>query len=69
MNHHFDTRETRDPRQRELDLMGHLPGLVAKALKAPRRFTPAITQLLAVAVVRIPYCCPVADPMVTAAPG
>ena len=32
---HFDSRETRDPRQRELDLMGHLPGLVANALKAP----------------------------------
>jgi phenylacetate-CoA ligase len=35
MTQHFDTRETRDPRQRELDLMGHLPGLIAKALKAP----------------------------------
>jgi phenylacetate-CoA ligase len=35
MNHHFDTRETRETRQRELDLMGHLPGLIAKALKAP----------------------------------
>ncbi len=35
MNHHFDTRETRDPRQRELDLLGHLTGLIAKALKAP----------------------------------
>jgi phenylacetate-CoA ligase len=35
MSHHFDARETRDPRQRELDLMGHLPGLLAKALKAP----------------------------------
>jgi len=34
MPQHFDTRETRDPRQRELDLMGHLPGLVANALKA-----------------------------------
>lgn len=34
MNPHFDTRETRDPRQRELDLLGHLPGVVAKALKA-----------------------------------
>jgi phenylacetate-CoA ligase len=35
MNPNFDTRETRDPRQRELDLLGHLPGLIAKALKAP----------------------------------
>lgn len=35
MTQHYDTRETRDPRQRELDLMGHLPGLVANALKAP----------------------------------
>jgi phenylacetate-CoA ligase len=35
MTQHFDNRETRDPRQRELDLMGHLPGLIAKALKAP----------------------------------
>jgi phenylacetate-CoA ligase len=35
MSQHFDSRETRDPRQRELDLMGHLPGLVANALKAP----------------------------------
>jgi phenylacetate-CoA ligase len=35
MTHHLDNRETRDPRQRELDLMGHLPGLLARALKAP----------------------------------
>ncbi len=35
MTQHFDSRETRDPRQRELDLMGHLPGLIAKALKVP----------------------------------
>jgi phenylacetate-CoA ligase len=35
MTHHLDTRETRDPRSRELDLMGHLPGLLAKALKSP----------------------------------
>lgn len=35
MPQHFDSRETRDPRQRELDLMGHLSGLVANALKAP----------------------------------
>jgi phenylacetate-CoA ligase len=35
MTQHFDSRETRDPRQRELDLMGHLPGLIAKALKTP----------------------------------
>jgi phenylacetate-CoA ligase len=35
MTHHLDNRETRDPRQRELDLMGHLPGLLAKALKSP----------------------------------
>lgn len=34
MTSHLDTRETRDVRQRELDLMGHLPGLVANALKA-----------------------------------
>jgi phenylacetate-CoA ligase len=32
---HYDGRETRDPRQRELDVMGHLPGLVASALKFP----------------------------------
>ena len=35
MTHHFDNRETRDHRQRELDLLGHLPGVLAKALKAP----------------------------------
>jgi phenylacetate-CoA ligase len=35
MTHHLDNRETRDQRQRELDLMGHLPGLLAKALKSP----------------------------------
>jgi len=35
MNPHLDTRETRDRRQRELDQLGHLPGLLAKALKAP----------------------------------
>jgi phenylacetate-CoA ligase len=35
MTNHLDVRETRDPRQRELDLMGHLPGLLAKALKSP----------------------------------
>ena len=35
MTHHFDSRETRDHRQRELDLLGHLPGVLAKALKAP----------------------------------
>jgi phenylacetate-CoA ligase len=35
MSEHLDPREARDPRQRELDLMGHLPGLLAKALKAP----------------------------------
>jgi phenylacetate-CoA ligase len=35
MTHHLDNRETRDPRQRELDLMGHLPGLLARALKSP----------------------------------
>jgi phenylacetate-CoA ligase len=35
MTHHLDNRETRDPRQRELDLMGHLPGLLSRALKAP----------------------------------
>ena len=34
MNPHLDTRETRDQRSRELDLMGHLPGLLAKALKS-----------------------------------
>jgi phenylacetate-CoA ligase len=35
MSEHLDPREARDPRQRELDLMGHLPGILAKALKAP----------------------------------
>ncbi|MDH4113879.1 MAG: AMP-binding protein [Burkholderiaceae bacterium] len=35
MTQHLDARETRDHRQRELDLMGHLPGLLAKALKCP----------------------------------
>ena len=35
MTPHLDARETRDPRQRELDVMGHLPGLIAKALKSP----------------------------------
>jgi phenylacetate-CoA ligase len=35
MTQHLDNRETRDPGQRELDLMAHLPGLLAKALKAP----------------------------------
>jgi phenylacetate-CoA ligase len=35
MSQHFDSREIRDPRQRELDLIGHLPGLIAKALKTP----------------------------------
>jgi phenylacetate-CoA ligase len=35
MTQHLDNRETRDPRQRELDLMGHLPGLLARALKSP----------------------------------
>jgi phenylacetate-CoA ligase len=35
MSQHFDSREIRDPRQRELDLIGHLPGLIAKALKSP----------------------------------
>ena len=35
MTHHLDNRETRDQRQRELDLMGHLPGLLAKALRSP----------------------------------
>lgn len=35
MSENLDPREARDPRQRELDLMGHLPGLLAKALKAP----------------------------------
>ena len=35
MTQPYDSRETRDPRQRELDLMGHLPGLVANAMKAP----------------------------------
>ena len=35
MTEHLDNREARDPQRRELDLMGHLPGLIAKALKAP----------------------------------
>ncbi len=34
MSEHLDNREARDPQRRELDLMGHLPGLVAKALKS-----------------------------------
>jgi len=34
MTEHLDNREARDPQRRELDLMGHLPGLVAKALKS-----------------------------------
>jgi phenylacetate-CoA ligase len=44
MSEHLDPREAREPRQRELDLMGHLPGLLAKALKAPgwRRHLGAI---------------------------
>ena len=35
MTDHLDNRETRDQLQRELDLMGHLPGLLSRALKAP----------------------------------
>jgi phenylacetate-CoA ligase len=35
MTHHLDNREDRDPRQRELDLMGRLPGLLARALQLP----------------------------------
>ena len=35
MTEHLDNREARDPQRRELDLMGHLPGLLAKALKSP----------------------------------
>ena len=35
MTEHLDNREARDPQRRELDLMGHLPGLVAKAMKSP----------------------------------
>ena len=35
MTEHLDSREARDPQRRELDLMGHLPGLLAKALKSP----------------------------------
>ncbi|MEP6609891.1 MAG: AMP-binding protein [Burkholderiaceae bacterium] len=35
MTEQLDNREARDPHRRELDLMGHLPGLLAKALKAP----------------------------------
>ena len=35
MTNHLDNRETRDSRQRELDLMGHLPGLLSRALKSP----------------------------------
>src|SRR5687767_8252847 len=34
MTEHLDNREARDPQRRELDLMGHLPGLLAKALKS-----------------------------------
>jgi phenylacetate-CoA ligase len=35
MPDHFDPLETRDPGERERDLMGRLPALVAAALKAP----------------------------------
>src|SRR5687767_11479533 len=35
MSDHFDQLETRDPAERERDLMARLPGLVASALKAP----------------------------------
>jgi phenylacetate-CoA ligase len=35
MPDHFDQLETRDPGERERDLMGRLPALVAAALKAP----------------------------------
>ena len=35
MTEHLDNREAREPQRRELDLMGHLPGLLAKALKSP----------------------------------
>ena len=35
MTEHLDNREARDPQRRELDLMGHLPGLLAKAMKSP----------------------------------
>jgi phenylacetate-CoA ligase len=33
---HFDARETRDPAQREAELLARLPGLVAAACRAPR---------------------------------
>ena len=35
MRDHFDPLETRDPDERERDLLGRLPGLVALALRAP----------------------------------
>jgi phenylacetate-CoA ligase len=35
MSHHFDALETRDPAERERDLMRRLPQLVAAALRAP----------------------------------
>ncbi len=35
MTDYLDNRETRDQSQRELDLMGQLPGLLSRALKAP----------------------------------
>jgi phenylacetate-CoA ligase len=35
MGEYFDARETRNPAQREQDLMARLPGLVAAAMKAP----------------------------------
>jgi phenylacetate-CoA ligase len=35
MADHFDARETRDPQQREADLLARLPALLAQALKAP----------------------------------
>ena len=35
MTDHLDNRETRDQRERELDLMNQLPGLLSRALRAP----------------------------------
>jgi hypothetical protein len=35
MTEHLNNREARDPQWRELDLMGYLPGLLAKALESP----------------------------------
>ena len=35
MHEHYDKLETRDPEERERDLLGRLPDLIALALSAP----------------------------------